>query len=70
MRERHIPVIVAANYYNQNEVETVAARTGATAIILPENTEGAPGVTTYFDLLDAWVRDLARGFTPPPGAGR
>ena len=70
MRERHIPVIVAANYYSHHEVETVAARTGATAVILAENTEGAPGVTTYFDLLDSWVRDLARGFTPAPEAGR
>jgi len=70
MRERRIPVIAAANYYDHHEVETVAARTGATAVILPENTEGAPGVTTYFDLLDAWVRDLARGFASAPGAGR
>jgi zinc/manganese transport system substrate-binding protein len=70
MRDRHIPVIVAANYYDHHEVETVAARTGATAVILPENTEGAPGVTTYFDLLDTWVRDLARGFASTPGTGR
>jgi ABC-type Zn uptake system ZnuABC Zn-binding protein ZnuA len=70
MRERRIPVIVAANYYDHHEVETVAARTGATAVILAENTEGAPGVTTYFDLLDSWVRDLARGFAQAPGAGR
>ena len=70
MRDRRIPVIVAANYYDHHEVETVAARTGATAVILAENTEGAPGVTTYFDLLDSWVRDLARGFAQAPGAGR
>jgi zinc/manganese transport system substrate-binding protein len=70
MRDRRIPVIVAANYYDRHEVETVAARTGATAVILAENTEGAPGVTTYFDLLDSWVRDLARGFAAAPGAGR
>lgn len=70
MRDRRIPVIVAANYYDHHEVETVAARTGATAIMLPESTEGAPGVTTYFDLIDTWVRELARGFASAPGAGR
>jgi zinc/manganese transport system substrate-binding protein len=70
MRDRQIPVIVAASFYDHHEVETVAARTGATAVILPESTEGAPGVTTYFDLLDTWVREIARGFTPAPGARR
>ena len=70
MRDRRIPVIVAASFYDHHEVETVAARTGATAIMLPEHTEGAPGVTTYFDLLDTWVRELARGFAAAPGAGR
>ena len=70
MRGRRIPVVAAATYYDRHEVESVARRTGATAVILPENTEGAPSVTTYFDLLDTWVRELARGFGAAPGAGR
>lgn len=70
MRTRRIPVLVAATYYDHHEVETVAQRTGATAVILPENTDGAPGVTTYFDLLDTWVRELARGFGGTAGTGR
>ncbi len=51
-------------------IEGDDVRTGATAIILPESTEGAPGVTTYFDLIDTWVRELARGFASAQGAGR
>jgi zinc/manganese transport system substrate-binding protein len=63
MRTRHIPVILAANYYDRHEVLTVAERTGATALIEPDHTEGAPGVTTYFDLMNRWVTDLAHAFT-------
>ena len=35
---------------------------GPQAVIVPENTGGAPGVTTYFDLLNTWVSGLAAGF--------
>jgi hypothetical protein len=31
-------------------------------VIVPENTHGAPGIETYFDLMNAWVNDLAAGF--------
>ena len=59
MRDRHISVLFASNYYDHNEIEEVAQRTGATAVIVPENTHGAPGVDTYFDLMNAWVNGLA-----------
>ena len=36
-------------------------RTGAQAVIVPENTDGAPGVNTYFDLMNTWVSGLAAG---------
>jgi len=29
---------------------------------VPENTQGAPGVNTYFDLMNTWVGSLAAGF--------
>lgn len=62
MRTRGITVLTAANYYDRHQIQGVAERTGATAVILPENTEGAPGVTTYFDLMNTWVGELARAF--------
>jgi hypothetical protein len=40
----------------------VAQKTGATAVIVPENTQGAPGVDTYFDLVNTWVNGLTAVF--------
>jgi ABC-type Zn uptake system ZnuABC Zn-binding protein ZnuA len=62
MKEREIPVLFATNYYPRSQIEQVAAKTGAAAVIVPENTFGAPGVTTYIDLVDTWVTGLAVGF--------
>jgi len=65
MRDRKIPVLFASNYFDHDQINDVAARTSARAVIVPENTRGAPGVETYFDLMNAWIGGLARGF----GAG-
>ena len=71
MRDRRIPVLFASNYFDRNQIREVAERTGATAVVVPENTHGAPGVETYFDLMNAWVGQLARGFaTAATGAPR
>jgi len=40
----------------------VAQRTGATPVIVAENTDGAPGIVTYFDLVSSWVTGLATAF--------
>ncbi|HET7240986.1 MAG TPA: metal ABC transporter substrate-binding protein [Gemmatimonadales bacterium] len=62
MKQRKIPVLFASNYFDRNQIQQVAERTGAKAVIVPENTGGAPGVNTYFDLLNTWVSGLAAGF--------
>jgi ABC-type Zn uptake system ZnuABC Zn-binding protein ZnuA len=62
MKERKIPVLFASNYFDHNQIQQVADKTGARAVIVPENTNGAPGVETYFDLMNAWVNGLAAGF--------
>ncbi len=62
MKERKIPVLFASNYFDHNQIEQVAEKTGAKAVIVPENTHGAPGVETYFDLMNAWVGGLAAVF--------
>ena len=64
MKERHIPVLFAGNYYDRSQVEEVAARTGAKAVIVPGNVGGAPGVNSYFDLINGWVTELASAFAP------
>jgi zinc/manganese transport system substrate-binding protein len=62
MKERKIPVLFASNYFDRNQIRLVAQRTGAQAVIVPENTNGAPGVNTYFDLMNTWVNGLAAAF--------
>jgi ABC-type Zn uptake system ZnuABC Zn-binding protein ZnuA len=62
MQARKIPVLFASNYFNRSQIEQVAQKTGARAVIVPENTHGAPGVETYFDLMNSWVGGLAAVF--------
>ena len=62
MKARKIPVLFASNYFDRNQIRQVAQRTGAQPVVVPENTNGAPGVNTYFDLMSAWVDGLAAAF--------
>jgi ABC-type Zn uptake system ZnuABC Zn-binding protein ZnuA len=62
MRRERIPVILSPNYYDRNQIREIAARTGATAVIVPAQTEGAPGVDTYQDLVNVWITELTRAF--------
>ena len=59
MRRQQISAIFAANYYSKNQINQVAERTDATAVIVPENTEGAERVDTYFQLVDMWIDSLS-----------
>jgi zinc/manganese transport system substrate-binding protein len=62
MRQQHIQVLLSTNYYDRNQVIEVAQKTGAKAVIVPSNTGGAPGINTYFDLMNLWVTELVRAF--------
>ena len=62
MRQRKLPALFASNYFDRKQIQTVAERTGARAVVVPENTAGAPGVNTYFDLVNSWVTSLAAAF--------
>ena len=62
MKQKQVPALFASNYFSRSQIEQVAAKTGATAVIVPENTYGAAGVATYFDLLNTWVDGLAAAF--------
>ena len=70
MRRRNIRVLFAANFWDRNQVRTIARRAGARAVIVPEHVEGEDGVRTYFDLVDVWVGRLAQAFreTATPAA--
>ena len=62
MRQRKVPVLFASNYFDRKQIDQVAERTGARAVVVPENTGGAPGVDSYFDLVNTWVSSLTAGF--------
>jgi zinc/manganese transport system substrate-binding protein len=65
MRAQHIAVLLSTNYYDREQVIEVAQKTGAKAVIVPSNTGGAPGINSYFDLMNLWISELGRAF----GAG-
>jgi len=62
IKDQRIPVVFTANFYDQSQAKTIAERTGAEAVIVPANAEGAPNTDTYIDLVSLWVDQLARAF--------
>lgn len=68
MKTKHIPVLLSTNYYDRSQVVDVAQRTGAKAVIVPSNTGGASGVSTYFDLMNLWIAELSRALGAASGA--
>jgi len=60
MKERNIRIILAANYFDEQQVRTVAARTDAEAVIVPLYVGGADGTEDYFKLVDFWVDGLLK----------
>ena len=60
MREQKIAIVMAANYFDEHRVRTVANSVGAQAVIVPLYVGGAPGVNDYFDLVDHWVQALLK----------
>lgn len=62
MRDRKIPVLLSNTYYDRRQVQELAQRTGATAVIVPANTGSS--AATYVDLVDLWMSELTRAFAP------
>ena len=60
MKEKNIGIILAANYFDEQKIKTVAARTNAEAVIVPIYTGGAEGTQDYFKLVDFWVDGLLK----------
>jgi zinc/manganese transport system substrate-binding protein len=58
MNDRHLRIILAANYFDEKQVRSVAARTDAVPVIVPLYVGGEPGVDDYFELFDLWVERL------------
>ena len=60
MRERQIRIILAANYFDEQKIRTVASRVQAEPIIVPLYVGGADGIEDYFQLVDHWVDGLLK----------
>lgn len=60
MREMNIGIILAANYFDEQKIKTVASRTNAEAVIVPVYVGGAENIDDYFDLVDCWVDGLLK----------
>ncbi|MCD6394155.1 MAG: zinc ABC transporter substrate-binding protein [Planctomycetes bacterium] len=60
MKERDVRIILAANYFDKQQIKTVAARTNAEAVIVPIYVGGADGTEGYFKLVDFWVDGLLK----------
>jgi hypothetical protein len=65
-----VHVLLSPGYFDHNQIQQVAERTGAVAVIVPANTGGAPGVDTFFDLMNFIVTHLAQAFSVPASAGQ
>ncbi len=62
VRDMKLPVLLAVNYYDQDQIRMVAERTGAAPVIIPMNVEGAPGADTFIDLVSLWVDRIRAAF--------
>ncbi len=60
MRARKIHIILAANYFDEQKIRTVAGRVDAVPVIVPLYVGGEPGIESYFELVDLWVDRLLK----------
>jgi zinc/manganese transport system substrate-binding protein len=70
MRERRVRVLLSPGYFDHNQIRQIAERTGAKAVIVPSNVGGAPGVNTYFDLMNTLVGSLVQAYRESASTGR
>lgn len=72
MRAQGIRILLAANYFDEQKIRTVAGRVGAVPVIVPLYVGGAPGGDDYFALVDLWtdhILDAARSAGIVAGGG-
>jgi len=63
MRSRGIRIILAANYFDEQKIRTVAARVKGIPVVVPLYVGGAAGVDDYFQLVDHWTSRLLKAAT-------
>jgi ABC-type Zn uptake system ZnuABC Zn-binding protein ZnuA len=58
MRARNIKILLAANYFDEQKIRTVAGRVDAEPVIVPLYVGGIDGINDYFQLVDYWVKGM------------
>src|SRR6266576_865252 len=61
MKRNNAKVILVQPFQNRKTAETVARQTGAAVLDTPQQPGAVSGTTTYFDMVDNLVRQLASG---------
>jgi zinc/manganese transport system substrate-binding protein len=62
MRVMHIKVMWAENYFDIGQVRKVAEKVNAIPVIVALGPGGQPGMNTFFDIFDIWIRELNQAF--------
>ena len=62
MRAQKIRVLWAENYFDVATVRRVADKVDAVPVIVALAPGGQPGMRTFFDQFDIWIRELNRAF--------
>ncbi|MCI0604524.1 metal ABC transporter substrate-binding protein [bacterium] len=52
IQNEKIPLILVDNFYDPALPRNIASKTGSKVVVLPNQVEGEPGITTYFQLID------------------
>ena len=62
MRAQNIRVMWAENYFDVAQVRRVAEKVDAVPVIVALAPGGQPGMETFFDMFDIWIRELNKAF--------
>jgi ABC-type Zn uptake system ZnuABC Zn-binding protein ZnuA len=58
VKSQKVPLIVQENYYSTSTSQMIAANTGAKVVVIPQLCDGAPGTSSYIDLIDYDVNHI------------
>ena len=61
MKSQNVKVVLLQPYQNRRTAETVARRTGASVLEMPQQPGAKPSTSTYFGMMDNLVNTLAAG---------
>ena len=58
IQSEKIPLILVDNFYDPGLPRNIASKTGSKVVMLPNQVEGEPAVTTYFQLIDHIIQEI------------